>query len=95
MGFIFAHFFAGRYDEALAAAKTSLAQNPRYVTAIVMAAVSAALAGRDDEMTKAVGQLLKLDPTYRMSSFKNMWPLRRKEDWAAFEKGLQLTKLPD
>jgi hypothetical protein len=36
-----------------------------------------------------------MDPSYRMSSFKDMWPLRRKEDWAAFEKGLQLTKLPE
>ena len=95
MGFIFAHFFAGRYEEALTAAKKSLAQNPSYVTAIIMAAVSAALAGREDEMTKAVGQLLKLNPSYRMSSFKNMWPLRRKQDWAAFDKGLQLTMLPE
>ena len=95
MGFIFAHFFAGRYDEALAYAKKALAQNPAYVTAIVMAAVSAALAGRADEMTKAVGQLLKMDPSHKMSNFKNMWPLRREEDWAAFDKGLQLTKLPE
>jgi TolB-like protein len=95
MGFIFAHFFAGRYEEALAYAKKSLAQNPTYVTAVIMAAVSAALAGREDEMTKAVGQLLKIDPSYKMSSFKNMWPLRREEDWAAFDKGLQLTRLPE
>ncbi len=95
MGFIFAHFFAGRYEEALAAAKKSLAQNPSYVTAIVMAAVSAALAGREDEMTKAVSQLLKMDPSYKMSNFRNMWPLRRKEDWAAFEKALRLTTLPE
>jgi hypothetical protein len=46
-------------------------------------------------MTKAVNQLLKMDPSYKMSSFKNMWPLRRKEDWAAFDRGLQLTKLPE
>jgi tetratricopeptide (TPR) repeat protein len=95
MGFIFAHFFSGRYEEALASAKKSLAQNPTYVTAIIMAAVSAALAGRDDDMTKAVNQLLKIDPSYKMSNFRNMWPLRRAEDWAAFEKGLQLTKLPE
>jgi hypothetical protein len=30
-----------------------------------------------------------------MSSFKNMWPLRREEDWAAFENGLQLTRIPE
>jgi TolB-like protein/class 3 adenylate cyclase len=95
MGFIFAHFFAGRYDEALANAKKTVAHNPNYLTAIVMAAVSAALAGREDDMTKAVGQLLKLDPACKMSNFKNMWPLRRVEDLAAFEKGLLLTKLPE
>jgi tetratricopeptide (TPR) repeat protein len=49
MGFIFAHFFAGHYEQALAHAKKALAQNPTYVTAIIMAAVSAALAGREDD----------------------------------------------
>ena len=81
--------------EALASAKKTLAQNPNYPKAIIMAAVSAALAGHKDVMTKAVSHLLKIDPACRMSSFRNMWPLRRKEDLAAFEKGLQLTKLPE
>ena len=93
-GIVLAHFFAGRCEEALAYAKKTMAQNPNYATAIMMAAVSAALAGREDEMTRAVSQLLKLDPACKMSSFRNVWPLRREEDLAAFDKGLQLTKLP-
>jgi TolB-like protein/class 3 adenylate cyclase/Tfp pilus assembly protein PilF len=94
-GIVLAHFFAGRYEEALAFAKKTLAQNPNYATAIMMAAVSAALAGREDEMTRAVNQLLKLDPACKMSSFRNVWPLRREEDLTAFDKGLQLTKIPE
>ena len=91
-GIVLAHFFAGRYEEALAYAKKTLAQNPNYATAILMAAVSAALAGREDEMTKAVNQLLKIDPACKMSSFRNVWPLAREEDLTAFDKGLRLTK---
>jgi hypothetical protein len=30
-----------------------------------------------------------------MSMFRDFWPLRREQDQAAFEKGLQLTKLPE
>jgi TolB-like protein/Tfp pilus assembly protein PilF len=94
MGFIFAHFFSGRYEEALASGKKALAINPNYTTAVLMTAISAALAGRDDETAKAVSQLLKLDPTSTISTFRDFWPLRREQDQAAFEKGLQLTKLP-
>jgi TolB-like protein/tetratricopeptide (TPR) repeat protein len=95
MGFIFVHFFAGRYDEALASGKKALAINPNYTTAVLMTAISAALAGRDDETIKAVSQLLKLDTTCTISTFRDFWPLRREQDRAAFEKGLQLTNLPE
>ncbi|MGB7177443.1 MAG: adenylate/guanylate cyclase domain-containing protein [Xanthobacteraceae bacterium] len=95
MGFIFAHFFAGRYEEALANGKKALAINPNYTTAVLMTAISAALAGREDETTKAVSQLSKLDPACTMSTFRNFWPLRREQDQAAFEKGLRLTRLPE
>ena len=95
MGFVFTHFFAGRYDEALASGKKALAINPNYTTAVLMTAISAALAGRDDEAAKAVSQLQRLDPTCTISTFRDFWPLRREQDQTAFEKGLQLTKLPE
>jgi TolB-like protein/class 3 adenylate cyclase/tetratricopeptide (TPR) repeat protein len=94
-GIVLAHFFAGRYDEALSWAQKTLRQNPNYAAAIIMAAVSAALAGREDEMRKAVGRLYEIDPKSGTANFSNVWPLRRAEDLAAFEKGLRLTGLPE
>jgi len=94
-GVVLAHFFAGRYDEAFSWAQKTLRQNPNYAAAIIMAAVSAALAGREDEMRKAVGRLYEIDPKSGIANFSNVWPLRRPEDLAAFEKGLRLTGLPE
>jgi adenylate cyclase len=94
-GIVLANFFAGRYEEALSWAQKTLRQNPNYVAAIIMAAVSGAMAGRDDETRKAVGRLREIDPTTGISNFTNVWPLRRPEHLAAFDKGLRLTGLPD
>jgi adenylate cyclase len=94
-GVVLAHFFAGRHDEALAWAGKTLRHNPNYAAALIMAAVSAALTGQSDEMQKAVGRLRDIDPAVRIASFANVWPLRRPEDLAAFEKGLRLTGLPE
>jgi hypothetical protein len=94
-GIVLAHFFAGRYPEALSWAQKTLRQNPNYAAAMIMAAVSAALAGRDDEVRKAVGRLREINPGTGTSNFANVWPLRRPEDLAAFDKGLRLTGLPE
>ena len=93
-GVVLAHFFAGRYDDALSWAQATLRQNPNYAAAIIMAAVSAALAGRGDETRRAVARLRELNPEVRLSNFEGVWPLRRTEDLAAFDKGLRLTGLP-
>jgi adenylate cyclase len=94
-GIVLAHFFAGRYQEALSWAQKTLRQNPNYAAAIIMAAVSAAQAGRDDELRKAVGRLREIDPKSGISNFTNVWPLRRPEDLTTFENGLRLTGLPE
>ncbi|MGO9328699.1 MAG: adenylate/guanylate cyclase domain-containing protein [Steroidobacteraceae bacterium] len=94
-GIATAHFFAGRYEEAHSWAQKTVRLNPNYVLACVMAAVAAVLAGRDEEMRKAVGRLLELAPTFKISNYKNAWPLRRPEDTATFERGLRLAGLPE
>jgi adenylate cyclase len=94
-GIVLAHFFAVRYEEALSWAQRTLRQNPNYVAAIIMAAVSAAMVGRDDEVRKTVGRLHQIDPISGISNFAHMWPLRRPEDLAAFDSGLRLTGLPE
>jgi len=94
-GIVLAHFFAGRHEEALSWAQKTLRQNPNYAAAIIMAAVSGALTGREDETRKAVQRLREIDPEASISAFANVWPLRRPEDLAAFDKGLGLTGLPE
>lgn len=93
-GIVLAHFFAGRYEEALDWAQRALRQNPNYAAALIMAAVSGALVGRNEDRDKAVDRLRALDPQVRIANFANVWPLRRAEDRAAFDKGLRLTGLP-
>jgi tetratricopeptide (TPR) repeat protein len=94
-GIAAAHFFAGRYEEALSSAQKTVRLNPNYVVAIIMLAVCAALAGREHEMHRAIGRLREVDPTSRMPNFRNWLPLRRPEDAATFEKGLRLAGLPE
>lgn len=93
-GIVLAHFFAGRYEEALDWAQRALRQNPNYAAALIMAAVSGALVGRNEDRDKAVDRLRALDPQVRIANFANVWPLRRTEDLVAFDKGLRLTGLP-
>jgi hypothetical protein len=46
-------------------------------------------------MRKAVGRLREIDPKSGISNFANVWPLRRREDLAAFDRGLRRTGLAD
>jgi tetratricopeptide (TPR) repeat protein len=48
-GSAYAHFFAGRYDEALTWAKMALREQPHSHAALRIAAASSALAGRGSE----------------------------------------------
>ena len=60
-----AHFFAGRYDEALSWAAMALREWPDYQTALRIAAASNALAGRLEEARNVLERLQKLDPKLR------------------------------
>src|SRR5262249_18597050 len=57
-----AHFFSGRYDEALAWAKMALREQPVSHTALRIGAASCALSGRDEEAKKLMARLLEIDP---------------------------------
>ena len=75
-----AHFFAGRYDEALAWARMALRGLPDFHGSLRVAAASCALAGRDEEAKKLMARLLEIDPALRISTIKSvMGPHRRPE----------------
>jgi tetratricopeptide (TPR) repeat protein len=91
-GLALANFFSGRYNEAAAAAEKA---GPNYITAVLMLAVSLALAGRSDESKKALNRLRELDPDVSASKFAELWPLRRAEDCGRFHEGMTKLGLPD
>ena len=91
----YAHFIAGRYDEAASWARDAIRHQPHFVGGHRIAAASNALAGRLDEARAAISALREADPTFRLS---NMWtriPLRRPEDRARLEEGLRKGGLPE
>jgi len=91
-----AHFFAGRYDEALTWAKMALREQPVSHPALRVAAASCALAGRDEEAKRLMARLLEIDPALRVSNFHNLvGPYRQPEHLAKYADALQKAGLPE
>jgi TolB-like protein/Flp pilus assembly protein TadD len=95
IGIAFAHFFAGRYDDASSWAEKALREKPEYHPALRIAAASNALAGRMDEAHSAMARSLRLHPTPHISNLKDQFPLRRSEDLARYTEGLRKAGLPN
>jgi TolB-like protein/DNA-binding SARP family transcriptional activator len=90
-----AHFFAGRYDEALSWAAMALREWPDYQTALRIAAASNALAGRLEEARNARERLQKLDPKLRISNLEDeLGPYHRPQDIVRYVEGLRAAGLP-
>jgi TolB-like protein/Tfp pilus assembly protein PilF len=90
-----AHFYAGRYDEAVSWAEGTLRPQPNYVPALRVAAASNAQAGRLEKAQKLMARLRQLDPVLRISNLADIMPLRRREDFARYEEGLRKAGLPE
>ena len=56
---------------------------------------SHALAGRLDQAHKAMARLRQIDPTFRVSDIRRLFPYRRPEDLARFEEGMRKAGLPE
>jgi TolB-like protein/tetratricopeptide (TPR) repeat protein len=95
VGTAFAHFLAGRYDDAIGWANSALREQPTSPAANRVLAASNALAGHLSEAHEAMAHLRKLDPSLRISNLKEVFPLRRSEDLAKFAEGLRKAGLPD
>jgi adenylate cyclase len=90
-----AHFFAGRYAEAVSWAEQAFGEHPNYMASLRYLAASAAMAGRQEQASKAIARLRELDPTLRISNLKDVSPLRRPEDLARYAEGLRKAGLPE
>jgi TolB-like protein len=94
-GIAYAHFFAGRYDEASSWAEKAVRAWPTWLTAVRGAAASHALAGRLDEARKHMTRMRELDPALCISNLKDLLPLRRVEDCAKWAEALRTAGLPE
>ena len=91
----FAHFLAGRCDDASSWAQRALQVRPSYPSAIRLAAASSALAGRPEEARQAIERLRQVDPALRVSNLKDRVPLRRPDDLTRYQEGLRMAGLPE
>jgi len=91
----FAHFCAGRYEQACAWATKALREAPDYLSALRMAAAGNALTGRLAEAQTAVMRIRQIAPTLRVSNVKDWASFRRPEDLARLEDGLRQAGLPE
>jgi hypothetical protein len=91
-----AHLCAGRYEEAADWADKSCLERPNVAATVRGAAVSNALAGRQQEAEKALARLLVLDPGLRVRDVRNrIGRFGRPEDLARYEEGLRKAGLPE
>ena len=91
----FAHFIAGRYDEAAIWAEKALREQPNFAGSARVAAASNAFLGRMDRAQIAMARLRQIDPSLRVSNLKNVTPLRSPEDLARYADGLKRAGLPE
>jgi TolB-like protein/class 3 adenylate cyclase/tetratricopeptide (TPR) repeat protein len=95
-GTAFAHFLAGRYDQAASWAAMALQDNPDYQPGLRTAAASNAMAGRPEQAHKAMARLRQLNPVLRVSTLNDVrGPYRRAEDVSRYEEGLRRAGLPE
>ena len=90
-----AHFFAGRYGEALSWAGAAVSEQPNHLIGQCILAASSALGGRLTEARNALVHLCQLEPTLRLSNLKDLMPLKRSKDLAKLAEGLRKAGLPE
>jgi TolB-like protein len=92
----FAHFMAGRYDEATAWAEKAFWERPNILATLRIAAASNALAGRLEKAQRAVARALELDPEMRLSNLKERIGIfGRPQDYAKYADALGKAGLPE
>jgi TolB-like protein/class 3 adenylate cyclase len=91
----YAHFFAGRNDEASALATVVVRQQPNFVPGQRIMMACHAVAGRIDEARQACAAALRIDPTQRISVSNARAPFRRPQDVDKLEQGFRIAGMPE
>jgi TolB-like protein len=91
----FAHFIAGRDDEAAHWAALALRVKPNWPPALRVAIASNAMRGHRDEAERSVQLLLKVDPNLTIARICEFYPLRREVDRQRLILAMRKAGMPD
>src|SRR4029453_12585404 len=85
----FAHFIAGRDDDAAYWAAMGLRVKPGWLPALRMAIASNAMRGQINEAQRALDTYVQLDPRESLARICEVYPLRRQADRQLLTAGIQ------
>ena len=90
-----AHLYAGRYDEAVAAANEALGIQAAYVSAQRLKASALGWLGRTTEARQVISQILAVQPAMRLSNLPERLPYLSPRLLARLIDGLRLACFPE
>jgi TolB-like protein/tetratricopeptide (TPR) repeat protein len=85
----FAHFIAGRDDEAAHWAEMALRLKPNWLPALRVAMVANGMRGRSKEAAQALKTYAQIDPEVSIAKIRDCYPLRRESDQQRLSIGLR------
>jgi hypothetical protein len=85
----FAHYFAGRYEEALWWADKAVREQPLWLSGLVIVAASKAMSGQLDDAQRAAKLACLRDASFCVAEIEARMPLRRSSVLARLAEGLR------
>ena len=94
-GLAWAHFMAGRNEEASSWAAATIRRQPNFLAGHRIMMACHAMSGRVEEARKTCMLALQLDPTLRISRIKDVATFRRAEDIERLAQAYRIAGVPD
>jgi adenylate cyclase len=91
----YAHFFAGRHEEASKLAATATQQQPNYLAGQRIMMACHAVMGRLDEARASCATVMQIDPSQRVSGNKARAPFQRPEDIKKLKEAFLIAGMPE
>jgi hypothetical protein len=91
----FAHFIAGRDDEAARWAALALRVKPNWLPALRMAIASNAMRREADEAKRALNDYLGIDPAVTITKLCGYYPFRREADRQRLVAAMRKAGVPE
>ena len=95
LGVAYAHFIAGRDDQALSTVERCLVDMPNFRPALLIVAASSAFIGATERAKQTIARIRELDPTKSISQLMLRTPFRQPERIARLFEGLRRAGLPE